>query len=219
MSRRLLLAVLLLPSLGAAPSAFGVTIEYALDRNAELVACDRAAYRGARAEAQQCYVALIAKSERPTLQGGRRARERRRARRERVLPGGGQAVSDGRGAARALGRAVPRDAPEQRGGKAVRREPDARRALRAGNARPREGRGGSVRGEGPRPRERGDREVAGLEPRGVSAARAHRPRGWRARGGGREARQGARDRAAAEAAGARDRRAQGVGGPLARQDR
>ena len=62
MSRRLLLALLALPSLGAAPSAFGVTIEYALDRNPELVACDRAAYRGARAEAQQCFVALLAKT-------------------------------------------------------------------------------------------------------------------------------------------------------------
>ena len=67
MSRRLLLALLALPSLGAAPSAFGVTIEYALDRNPELVACDRAAYRGARAEAQQCYVALLAMSSDPRI--------------------------------------------------------------------------------------------------------------------------------------------------------
>ena len=43
MLRRLLLALLVLPSLGAAPSALGLTIEYALDRNPELVACDRAA--------------------------------------------------------------------------------------------------------------------------------------------------------------------------------
>src|SRR5215470_11387752 len=57
----------MLPSLGAVPSAFGVTMEYALDRNAELVACDRAAYRGARAEAQQCFLALLAKSADPRI--------------------------------------------------------------------------------------------------------------------------------------------------------
>jgi tetratricopeptide (TPR) repeat protein len=65
--RRLLLALLVLPSLGAAPSALGLTIEYALDRNPELVGCDRAAYRGERAEAQQCYVALLAKSDDPRI--------------------------------------------------------------------------------------------------------------------------------------------------------
>jgi len=66
-SRRLLLALVALPSVGAAPSALGLTIEYALDRNPELVACDRAAYRGARAEAEQCYVALLAKSSDPRV--------------------------------------------------------------------------------------------------------------------------------------------------------
>ena len=50
-------------ALGAAQSALGVTIEYALDRQPDLVACDRAAYRGARAEAQQCFIALLAKSD------------------------------------------------------------------------------------------------------------------------------------------------------------
>jgi Tfp pilus assembly protein PilF len=66
-SRRLLLALLVLPSLGAAPSALGLTIEYARDRNPDLVACDRAAYRGARAEAQQCYLALLAKTTDPRI--------------------------------------------------------------------------------------------------------------------------------------------------------
>jgi len=66
-SRRLLAALLVLPSLGAAPSALGLTIEYALDRNPELVACDRAAYRGANAEARQCYLALLAKTTDPRI--------------------------------------------------------------------------------------------------------------------------------------------------------
>jgi tetratricopeptide (TPR) repeat protein len=65
--RRPLLALLVLPALCAAPGARALTIEYALDRNPELVACDRAAYRGARAEAQQCYVALLAKSSDPRI--------------------------------------------------------------------------------------------------------------------------------------------------------
>jgi len=66
-SRRWLLALVVLPSLGAAPSVLALTIEYALDRNPELLACDRAAYRGERAEAQQCYVALLAKSSDPRI--------------------------------------------------------------------------------------------------------------------------------------------------------
>jgi len=61
-AKRLPLVLGLLGALGAARAAVGVTLEYALDRNPDLVACDRAAYRGARAEAQQCYVALLAKT-------------------------------------------------------------------------------------------------------------------------------------------------------------
>ncbi|HVS23303.1 MAG TPA: tetratricopeptide repeat protein [Gammaproteobacteria bacterium] len=54
-------------ALGAAQNALGLTIEYALDRQPDLVACDRAAYRGARAEAQQCFIALLAKSDDPRI--------------------------------------------------------------------------------------------------------------------------------------------------------
>ena len=67
MPKRLLLVLGSACAFGAAQSALGLTIEYALDRNPELVACDRAAYRGERAEAQQCYVALLAKSSDPRI--------------------------------------------------------------------------------------------------------------------------------------------------------
>jgi len=49
-------------ALAAATAAQALTIEYALDRPEALVACDRQAYRGARAEAMACYRALIAQS-------------------------------------------------------------------------------------------------------------------------------------------------------------
>ena len=67
MPKRLLLVLGSALALAAARGALGVTIEYALDRNPDLVACDRAAYRGARAEAQQCFVALLAKSADPRI--------------------------------------------------------------------------------------------------------------------------------------------------------
>ena len=44
------------------PAAQALTIEYALDRPAELVACDRLLYRGARTEAGGCYRSLLASS-------------------------------------------------------------------------------------------------------------------------------------------------------------
>jgi tetratricopeptide (TPR) repeat protein len=66
-AKRLLLLLCSACALGAAPAAVAVTIEYALDRNPELAACDRAAYRGARAEAQQCFLALLAKSSDPRI--------------------------------------------------------------------------------------------------------------------------------------------------------
>jgi tetratricopeptide (TPR) repeat protein len=46
----------------AAPLSHALTIEYALDRPAELVACDERLYRGARAEADSCYRNLVAES-------------------------------------------------------------------------------------------------------------------------------------------------------------
>jgi cellulose synthase operon protein C len=46
----------------AAASVHAITIEYALDRNPELKNCDEALYRGARAEAQACFVALAARA-------------------------------------------------------------------------------------------------------------------------------------------------------------
>jgi tetratricopeptide (TPR) repeat protein len=46
----------------AAPAAHALTIEYALDRPAPLVACDEHAYRGARAEAAACYRSLMSQS-------------------------------------------------------------------------------------------------------------------------------------------------------------
>jgi tetratricopeptide (TPR) repeat protein len=49
-------------ALAGAAAAQALTLEYALDRPAELVACDEHAYRGARAEAQACYVNLRAQS-------------------------------------------------------------------------------------------------------------------------------------------------------------
>lgn len=67
MHQRLPLVLGLLCALGGVRSALGVTLEYALDRNPELVACDRAAYRGARAEAQQCFMGLLAKSADPRI--------------------------------------------------------------------------------------------------------------------------------------------------------
>jgi tetratricopeptide (TPR) repeat protein len=68
--KRLLAAVLAsLPSVGAAPSAWAVTIEYALDRAPALVACDRLAYRGARAEARACFQKLLAESPDPRIKG------------------------------------------------------------------------------------------------------------------------------------------------------
>jgi tetratricopeptide (TPR) repeat protein len=46
----------------AATAANALTIEYALDRPAALVACDERAYRGARAEALACYRSLLSQS-------------------------------------------------------------------------------------------------------------------------------------------------------------
>jgi cellulose synthase operon protein C len=56
-------------ALGVAPGALAVTIEYALDRAPALVACDRYAYRGARAEARACYQKLLAESTDPRIKG------------------------------------------------------------------------------------------------------------------------------------------------------
>jgi tetratricopeptide (TPR) repeat protein len=56
-------------SLGAAPAAFAITIEYALDRAPALVACDRFAYRGARAEARACFQKLLAENADPRIKG------------------------------------------------------------------------------------------------------------------------------------------------------
>jgi tetratricopeptide (TPR) repeat protein len=67
--KRLLAVVFSSLSLGAAPDAFAVTIEYALDRPAALVACDRYAYRGARAEARACFQKLLAESSDPRIKG------------------------------------------------------------------------------------------------------------------------------------------------------
>jgi tetratricopeptide (TPR) repeat protein len=49
-------------ALGGASHVRAFEIEYGLDRPAELKACDEHSYRGERAEAQSCYVALVAKS-------------------------------------------------------------------------------------------------------------------------------------------------------------
>ena len=51
-----------LPALCAAAAVHAITIEYALDRSPELRKCDEVLYRGARAEAQACFVALAASS-------------------------------------------------------------------------------------------------------------------------------------------------------------
>ncbi len=70
MVKRLLAAGLgSLLSLGALPAAFAITIEYALDRAPALVACDRLAYRGARAEARACFQKLLAESTDPRIKG------------------------------------------------------------------------------------------------------------------------------------------------------
>jgi tetratricopeptide (TPR) repeat protein len=60
MTARRLVAALL--SIACAPAASAFTIEYGLDRPAELVACDKLLYRGARADAQSCYLKLVAES-------------------------------------------------------------------------------------------------------------------------------------------------------------
>jgi tetratricopeptide (TPR) repeat protein len=65
-SRRRLFGTLWL-SLGAVSGAHAFTIEYALDRASELVACDQHWYRGARAEAQSCFLALAASSSDPRI--------------------------------------------------------------------------------------------------------------------------------------------------------
>ncbi len=46
----------------AASAAQALTIEYALDRAAALVACDEQLYRGQRAPAEACYRKLLAES-------------------------------------------------------------------------------------------------------------------------------------------------------------
>ncbi len=70
MHQRLLAAGLgSLLSLGAAPAALAITIEYALDRAPALVACDRFAYRGARAEARACFQKLLAENADPRIKG------------------------------------------------------------------------------------------------------------------------------------------------------
>ena len=51
----------------AAPAASALTIEYG-DRRAELVECDREAYRGRGAEANQCYQRLLRGNEDPRIQ-------------------------------------------------------------------------------------------------------------------------------------------------------
>ena len=50
----------LLVALGSAAASHALTIEYALDRNPALLACDRPLYRGQAAEAQACYRNLVA---------------------------------------------------------------------------------------------------------------------------------------------------------------
>ena len=60
--RRPLLAVLLLPSLGAAPSAAASRSNTRSTATPKLVACDRAAYRGERAEAQHLLRRALAMS-------------------------------------------------------------------------------------------------------------------------------------------------------------
>jgi tetratricopeptide (TPR) repeat protein len=57
--RQLAYAVLIA---SCAPSAQAFTIEYALDRPTALVTCDQLLYRGARNEAQACYLKLVAES-------------------------------------------------------------------------------------------------------------------------------------------------------------
>jgi tetratricopeptide (TPR) repeat protein len=54
-------------ALSCAAAAQALTLEYALDRPAPLIACDELAYRGARAEAQACYVNLRAQSPDPRI--------------------------------------------------------------------------------------------------------------------------------------------------------
>ncbi len=61
MTVRQVVAALLLAA--CAPTASAFTIEYGLDRPAELVACDRILYRGAHADAQACYRKLSVDSE------------------------------------------------------------------------------------------------------------------------------------------------------------
>ena len=59
MSSRVVQASLLV-ALGSAAASHALTIEYALDRNPALLACDRPLYRGQLAEAQACYRSLVA---------------------------------------------------------------------------------------------------------------------------------------------------------------
>jgi tetratricopeptide (TPR) repeat protein len=55
-------ASVLVAALAGAATSHALTIEYALDRPAELVACDEPLYRGARADAEACYRRLVAGS-------------------------------------------------------------------------------------------------------------------------------------------------------------
>ncbi len=61
--RPLAMAAALALVLGSLSPAFGLTLEYALDRAPELVKCDRLAYAGDSAGAQTCFQALIGANE------------------------------------------------------------------------------------------------------------------------------------------------------------
>ena len=56
-------------ALSAVSAARGLTIEYALDRPAALIACDEQANRGDRAGAVTCYRTLVAQTAGPRIKG------------------------------------------------------------------------------------------------------------------------------------------------------
>ena len=68
MKTRARLAAVLAP-ICAASASHALTIEYALDRPAALVACDERLYRGARTESDTCYRKLLAENTDPRIKG------------------------------------------------------------------------------------------------------------------------------------------------------
>ena len=211
-----LAAALALATAAVAPA---LTIEYSLDRADELLDVRRAAVPR-RARGCRNVLSHLARAEHRCPHQGRCGPcDRRCARGQWVLPSRDQRISRRRRAADALGRAVCRDASEQRSGQAVRGGARDRRGVRAREDRARQDRGRPLRGEDARMGRASHRGNPGSGARGALADRARGSRGRRHRRRRAGARQSARLGRGPRPLAARDLRAQSVGGSVARYDR